>query len=46
VNSRGRRTQERAFQRHLRKVRLALAEKARRDARHEEKLRERENGGR
>jgi hypothetical protein len=44
MNSRGRRTQERALSRRIRKVRLALAEKARRDARHEEKLRERERG--
>lgn len=44
MNSRGRRTQERALSRRMRKVRLALAEKRRRDERHAEK--ERENGGR
>lgn len=44
MNSRGRRTQARALSRRLRKTRLALAEKHRRDARHAQK--EREHGGR
>ena len=43
MNSRGRRTQERALSRRLRKARLALAEKRRRDERHAQKA---ENGGR
>jgi hypothetical protein len=37
MNARGRRTQERALSRRLRKARLALIEKARRDKRHQEK---------
>lgn len=43
MNSRGRRTQERALQRRIRNIRLALAEKHRRDARRAQK--EREHGG-
>lgn len=39
MNARGRRTQERALARHLRKVRLALAEKRRRDEQHAQKER-------
>jgi hypothetical protein len=38
MDSRGRRTQERALSRRLRKDRLALAEKVRREKRHQEKV--------
>jgi hypothetical protein len=38
VNSRGRRTQDRALSRRFRKARLALAEKIRREKRHQEKV--------
>jgi hypothetical protein len=42
MNSRGRRTQERAARRRMVNIRLAVAEKIRRDKRHQEKA---ENGG-
>ena len=41
MNARGRRTQERALSRRLRKIRLALTEKRRRDERHAQKERDR-----